>query len=137
MNTFTLYVQSAQQCVQFENVISFVGRDSSGSLGLMSQHERYITLLETGLCRFRQEGAAWQYLALMEGILYFNADACHISTTQFVIGEDSKTMMQAIKQLLLEDKEMLSQLKQSVNTLEQETFRRLWDIQHREGSGLG
>lgn len=137
MNTFTLHVQSAQQCLQFDNVTSFVGRDASGSLGLMPQHERFITLLETGLCRFRQEHAAWHYLALVEGILYFNAGACYISTTQFIIGDNPDTMAQAIKRLLSEDENTLSQLKKSINVLEQETFRRLWEIQHREGSPLG
>jgi len=137
VNSFTLYAQSAQQCFQFDNVLSFVGRDASGSLGLMSQHERFITVLETGLCRFRQENAAWRYLALVEGILYFDAGACYISTTQFIIGDNPDTMAQAIKRLLSEDENTLSQLKKSINILEQETFRRLWGIQHREGNPLG
>jgi len=137
VNSFSLYAQSAQQCLQFDNVTSFVGRDASGSLGIMSQHERFITVLETGLCRFRQENSAWHYLALMEGILYFNEGACYISTSQFVIGDNPDTMSQAIKHLLSEDENTLSQLKKSINILEQETFRRLWEIQHREGNPLG
>ena len=136
MSTFTLTVQSAQQTLQFDNVSSFIGRDASGSLGLMSRHERFITILETGLCRFRQEGEQWQYLALMEGVLYFKGEVCYISTTQFILGDNLDSMLDAIKRLLDEDKIRLSQLKQSINMLEQETFRRLWELQHGEGHGL-
>ena len=54
MNSFKLLIYDLSQQHEFDNVSSFVGRDSSGSFGLMAGHETFVTCLQPGLARFRQ-----------------------------------------------------------------------------------
>ena len=51
MNTFVLHLQSATQNERIEKVESFVGRDASGSFGILAGHAPFMTSLVFGMAR--------------------------------------------------------------------------------------
>ena len=132
MNTFTLHLQSAEQYRKIDQVVSLVASDASGSTGILAQHERMLSILNFGLLRYRGIDDIWHYAALPGGVLYFNNNELFISTRQFILGDDAQTMTEAVKSMLADEQETLHGLKHSIIKLEQEVFRRLWQLQHHE-----
>jgi len=62
MNVFTLLLRDYQHQQRFEDTVSFVGEDNSGSFGVLAQHTRMMTALVFGLARFRRLDAGWTYV---------------------------------------------------------------------------
>ncbi|HNQ91744.1 MAG TPA: F0F1 ATP synthase subunit epsilon [Alphaproteobacteria bacterium] len=137
MNGFSLHLQSAPLTETLVNVTSFIGADKSGSFGLMAGHERMMTVLEPGLCRFRPENGEWQYVAVTGGILYFNDGNLCISTRRYIRGEDYRTVSDAIRDILSAEEAVMHDLKGSISRLEQEMTRRLWRLQHGQEEVYG
>ena len=88
MNGFTLHLQSATQYQRVEDVASFVASDDSGTFGLLPQHERFMTVVEFGLARYRGFDNVWYYLALPGALVYFVDNALYLSTRRYVVGDD-------------------------------------------------
>jgi len=132
MTAFTLHLQSATQYERIEGVESFVARDASGAFGLLAQHERMMTVLGYGLARFRTTDGAWHYLALPGGLVYFVDGELFLSTRRYVVGDDFRTVAEAVDSTLLAEDSALRSLKESVARLEREMVRRLWRLGARE-----
>ncbi len=128
MKTFTLHLQSATQYTPVEQVVSFVGADASGSFGILADHMRMMTALNYGMARYRLESGDWYYLAFPGGILYFVANNLYISSRRFLIDSDYQRISEELMQQLLEEEQSLQEIKNSLNQLEQEMFRRLWQM---------
>ena len=131
MKTFTLHVQSATQYECIEGVTSFVGEDESGSFGLLARHGRMMTALSYGLARYRLEDDNWHYLAFPGGVLYFINNTLHISTRRFLHGTDYQRISTGLLEQLLKEEKDLRVIKDSLSHLEQEMFRRLWQMGRR------
>ena len=131
MKTFTLHVQSATQYECIEGVISFVGEDQSGSFGLLARHGRMMTALSYGLARYRKKDDTWHYLAFPGGVLYFINNNLHISTRRFLHDTDYQRISTGLLEQLLKEEEDLRTIKDSLSHLEQEMFRRLWQMGRR------
>jgi F-type H+-transporting ATPase subunit epsilon len=129
MKTFKLHMQSATQYTPVERVISFVGADASGSFGILAGHARMMTALNYGLARYQLENGDWYYLAFPGGILYFVDNNLYISSRRFLCDNDYQRISEGLMQQLLEEEESLQEIKSSLNQLEQEMFRRLWQMQ--------
>jgi F-type H+-transporting ATPase subunit epsilon len=132
VTAFTLHLQSATQYVKLDDVESFVARDASGAFGLMARHERMMTALGFGLARVRTTGGAWRYVALPGGLAYFADGELYVCTRRFVLGDDYRTVSEAVEQTLRAEETALASLKQSVNRLEHEMMRRLWRLNWQE-----
>ncbi|SDZ00683.1 F0F1 ATP synthase subunit epsilon [Nitrosomonas sp. Nm33] len=130
MKTFNLHVQSATQYVYADDVISFVGEDSAGSFGILANHERMMTAMDYGLARYQLQDGGWIYLALPGGILYFTNNNLYLSTRHFLQDKDYQRISKGLLEQLLKEEEALRALKESLAHLEQEMFRRLWQIGH-------
>ena len=128
MKAFTLHLQSATQYTPVKQVVSFVGTDASGSFGILADHMRMMTALNYGMARYRQENGDWYYLAFPGGILYFVANNLYISSRRFLIDRDYQRISEELMQQLLEEEQSLQEIKNSLNQLEQEMFRRLWQM---------
>ena len=133
MNTFSLHVQSATQYEHIDGVTSFVGADESGSFGLLARHARMMTALDFGLARYQLEDGGWHYLAFPRAILYFVDDALHISTRRFLHDSDYQRISAGLLEQLLKEEEALRGIKESLYRLEQEMFRRLWQMGRAPG----
>ncbi len=128
MKTFNLHVQSATQYVYVDDVISFVGEDSTGNFGILANHERMMTAMSYGLARYQLQDGNWIYLALPGGILYFTNNNLYLSTRHFLQDKDYQRISKGLLEQLLKEEEALRELKDSLVHLEQEMFRRLWQI---------
>lgn len=131
MRTFAMHVQSATQYERIEGVTSFVGEDDSGSFGILARHGRMMTALSYGLARYQSQQGVWRYLALPGGILYFVDNALYISTRRFLHDADYERISTGLLEQLLKEEEELRVIKESLYRLEQEMFRRLWQMGRR------
>ncbi|MDR4517315.1 MAG: F0F1 ATP synthase subunit epsilon [Nitrosomonas sp.] len=129
MKTFTLHMQSATQYIPVEHVTSFIGADSSGSFGILAGHARMMTALNYGLARYQIQSGDWYYLAFPGGILYFLNNNLYISSRRFLCDSDYQRISTGLMQQLLTEEESLREIKESLSHLEQEMFRRLWQMQ--------
>lgn len=126
-----MHVQSATQHEHIEGVTSFVGEDESGSFGILARHERMTTALSYGLARYQLQQGDWRYLAFPGGILYFAGNALYISTRRFLHDADYQRISAGLLDQLLKEEEELRTIKESLYRLEQEMFRRLWQMGRR------
>ena len=128
MGTFEMHVQSATQYELIDGVTSFVGADDSGSFGIRTRHARMMTALDYGLARYQLHDSSWHYLAFPRGILYFVDNALYISTRRFLHDTDYQRISKDLLEQLLKEEEELRGIKESLYRLEQEMFRRLWQM---------
>lgn len=128
MNDFTLHLQSATQYEQVKNVTSFVGEDASGSFGIQGGHECAMTALSYGLARYRTRKDNWVYLAFPGAILYFVGNTLYISCRRYLRDDNYERISAALLDQLLAEEEKLREIRQNLDQLEQEMFRRLWHM---------
>lgn len=129
MRALVLHLESASQYERFEDVVSFVGEDASGSFGILPGHAPLSTVLEFGLARFRPEGAGWQFLAAPGAVVRCAADQLHFITRRYLRDSDFERVQAALREQLLREEESLRAVKQSLRRLEEEMLRRLWNLQ--------
>lgn len=126
MRTFTLHLQAATRYERIEGVASFIGRDRTGSFGILAGHARMMTALVFGLARFRKPDGAWEYLALPGGLLYMVDNELFIGTRRYLMGTDAEQMSRALEAQLLVEEESLWTLKESLRRMEETLFKHLW-----------
>ncbi|HPB75071.1 MAG TPA: F0F1 ATP synthase subunit epsilon [Chromatiaceae bacterium] len=122
---FTLHLQSAARYERIAGLVSFVGEDASGSFGLLPGHAPFLTLLEYGLARFRQATGPWRYLACPGAVLWFTDDELFLNTRRYLIDEDYGRISGLLEGQLAEEEAALKSVKDNLQRLEQELFRRL------------
>lgn len=128
VNTFVIHLQDATSYERIEGVESFVGTDASGSFGVQAGHERLMTSLVFGLARFRVAGEAWQYLALPRALLYVREGELYVSTRRFFRDSDYGRISDALSAQLRTEEEELKQVRDSLRRMEEEMFKRLWEL---------
>jgi F-type H+-transporting ATPase subunit epsilon len=126
VSTFTLHLRDASQYERIDGVESFVGRDESGSFGILAGHARMMTALTFGLARYRTAGADWQYVALPGGLLYFIDNELTVSARRYLRGTEFERMADALERQLLVEEEGMRTLKESLRRIEEALFRHLW-----------
>jgi len=136
MKTFRLTLSDAIHRETFEEVISFVGEDASGSFGLLAGHARLMTALLFGLARFRRADGHWRYLAFPGALLYFVNDELSISTRRYLLDDDYGRISAALQEQLLAEEEGLRTMKESLHRMEEELLRRMWEMNRAAGTGL-
>lgn len=128
MNQFVLHLQSATQYERIEKVTAFIGQDASGSFGIMAGHERMMTPLLFGLARFRTADDEWQFIALPGALLYFTDNELFLNTRRYLRDRDSTRITLALDEQLRAEEASLHQVKESLRRLEEEMFKRLWNL---------
>jgi len=93
-----------------------------------------IASLIFGLARFRIGENAWQYLALPGAVLYFHDDLLTLSTRHYLRDNDYMRVSEALQKQLLVEEEKLHTMKKSLRRMEEEVFKRLWEIGHKDQS---
>ena len=132
MKSFTLRLQDATHSEDIAGVTSFVGEDASGSFGILAGHARMMASLMIGLARVRSGENAWQYLALPGAVLYFHDDVLTLSTRHYLQDNDYMRVSEALQKQLLAEEEKLHIMKKSLRRMEEEVFKRLWEMSHRD-----
>jgi len=128
VTAFVAHLQSSTQYRRLDDVETFVGADASGAFGLLAGHERMMTVLGSGLARFRTGDGAWHFLALPGGLVYFVGGELYLSTRRYVLGDDYRTVAAQLGEALAAEDESIRSLKDSVARLEREMVRRLWQL---------
>lgn len=126
--SFTLELQDTSHREVFEGVSSFVAEDDSGSFGIMPNHTRIMTALVMGLARFRLANDDWQYIATPGALIYFHDNRLILSTRHFFIDDDYQRISASLQEQLLDEETQLSLQKKSLQRMEEEILRRLWDL---------
>ncbi len=130
MNTFTLRLQDAKGSETIDGVQSFVGEDDSGSFGLLSGHERMMTVLSFGLARFRRAAGKWEFLAMPGGVLYFHDDVLWIACRHYLRDDDFERIIQRIETQLYREEQSLTATRKSLHNMEQSLLRELYRMGH-------
>lgn len=128
VSTFALHLQSAVQYERFDAVASFTGRDGSGSFGILAGHERMIACLDFGLAAFGTAEGARHYLALPGGVLHFRDNELYLSTRRYLRDEDYRRVSVALQEEFRFEQESLREVRESLQRMEREMFRRLWEM---------
>lgn len=128
MSGFTLHLQSAARHETFENVASFVGMDATGGFGVLPGRERFMTILEYGLSRFRQGEGPWQYVACPGGVLRFAHGELVVNTRRYLRGDGYEAVSATLAGQLAGEEAELKTVKDSLQKLERELYRRLREL---------
>lgn len=131
--TFTLMIQDATHAEKIDGISSFVGEDASGSFGILADHTRMMTILVMGLARYRMGNAPWQYLAQPGAVLYFHNNLLTISTRHYFRDQDYMRISNDLQQKLLAEEEELHAVKHSLQHMEKEILKHLWELRRGEG----
>jgi F-type H+-transporting ATPase subunit epsilon len=125
MSGITLHLHSAVRSERVDDVSSFVGTDASGSFGIQPGRVRIMTILDYGLSRFRTADGAWHYLACPGAVLRFADDQLTVSTRRYLCDQDYERISALLAGQLAEEEDALSSVKDNLQRLERELFRRL------------
>jgi F-type H+-transporting ATPase subunit epsilon len=135
MKTFRMTLCDATRRESFEDIVSFVGEDASGSFGILAGHARLMTSLLFGLARFRRADGTWHYLALPGALLYYVNGELSISTRRYLLDDDYGRISAAVQEQLLAEEEGLRVMKESLHRMEEELMRRMWEMNRAGGAG--
>ena len=123
--SFTLHLQSASCHERIAEVASFVGQDASGSFGVLPGRADFMTVLDYGLARFRLLEGGWQYLACPGAVLSFADDQLFLNTRRYLRDDDYDRVLHLLTGQLADEEKALKAVKDNLQRLEQELFRRL------------
>lgn len=133
MKTFSLLIQDATHAEKIDGLSSFVGEDKSGSFGILADHARFMTILVMGLARYRTGKEPWQYLAQPGAVLYFKNNLLTISTRHYFRDENYMHISSDLQQKLLAEEEELHSVKHSLQHMEKEVLKHMWELHRLEG----
>jgi len=126
--TFTLHLQSAARYECIDRVSSFVGQDASGSFGILPGRARLMTVLDYGLARFRLPEGNWRYLACPGAVLCFADGQLLLNTRRYLLDDDYERVAEQLTGQLAAEEAELKSVKDSLQRLEHELFRRLHQL---------
>ena len=132
MNTFMFRLLGATHSDEIADVTSFIGEDDTGSFGLLADHARFMTILSIGIARYRIGESRWKYLAVPAGVIYFHDNILTLCTYRYLLDDDYMRISQALQQQLLAEEEKLQTFKESLHHMEEEVFKRLWEMGKRD-----
>lgn len=128
MSGFTLHLASATRGERIPGVASFVGADASGGFGILPGRARFLTVLDYGLARFRTGAGPWRYLACPGAVLHFVGDDLFVNTRRYLVDDDYGRVAALLAGQLAREEAELKAVKDNLQRLEQELFRRLRQI---------
>jgi F-type H+-transporting ATPase subunit epsilon len=130
-NIMTLHLQSAVRTERVENVVSFVGTDASGSFGILPGRARFMTILDYGLARYQTSEGDWRYLACPGAVLRFSGNELTVNTRRYLCDQDYERISGLLAGQLADEEEALKSVKDNLQKLEHELFRRLRTLDRR------
>lgn len=128
MKTYSILLQDATREQHIDEVCAFVGEDASGSFSIWAGHENMMTVLNMGLARIRLNTQSWQYLAVPGALLYFRDNTLTLSTRRYFLGNDYAQIVASLREQLLTEEKNLQNIKTSFRRMEDETLKRLYEL---------
>jgi F-type H+-transporting ATPase subunit epsilon len=133
VSAFVLHLQDALHDQRVDDVACFVGVDPSGAFGLLPGHARFMTSLVFGLAHFRLGDGTREYLALPGALLYCVDNALYLSTRRCFRDPDYTRISDLLRSQLAAEERELTATHKSLERLEQEMLRRLWQLERLPG----
>ncbi len=131
MNTFQLHLMSPKKEEWVPGLVSFTGRDPSGSFNILAHAARRVTALVFGLAQFRTADEKTGYLALPGGLLYFIRNELRLATTNYARDPNYETITALLeKEVRMEEAEIL-ETKKSIHRLDEEILKRMLRMKWR------
>ena len=128
MRTFVLHLSSVSDGEDIPDVVSLVARDASGQFGILPGRARLVTPLGFGLVRCRTADGVRQFVAHTPGVLHFAGGHCSICTRRYLRDTDYGRIAKALHEELIAEDARLSEMKQSLQRLEEQMLKRLLDL---------
>ncbi len=125
MNVFALTLSDSMKTEHFDDVVQFIGSDSTGSFGLKAKHTNMVAELRYGLARFATTDGMWRYLALPGGILRFADNALSLATTRYFLGEERSQIVAQLSAEMARENSDLRGARVTLAQIERELIRRL------------
>lgn len=126
MRSFSLELQSpALGTEHFDELVSFIGRDASGSFSIWPGAEKRITVLDFGLASFRTSKGITEYLALAEALLYFRENRLFLVTEHYVHDQDLEKITAVLRQKSAAAERSSNETRRSLRRLDEEIIKRL------------
>lgn len=135
MSTFTLLLHDINQQYSYDKVVSFVGRDGSGSFGIQAGHETFVTCLQPGLARFRMAENRWQYVAQPGAVILFQDNQLQLSASQLLLSDDYGSILSQMDSQWHELDQQLGSTKRNIAQVEQALARKILEM-NRRGENL-
>lgn len=133
MSGLVLHLLSPQRGERFDEVLAFQGVDASGGFSMWSRHERFVTVLATGLCSARLADGSELLIAVPGGVAYFLANELRVAARYYECGSDASALREALQARMDEERAQLARAQAAVVRLEQQLLRQLW----RAGQDMG
>lgn len=125
MKSFSLKLLSPTRTEEVKDVVSFVGKDATGSFGILPDAARRIAVLTLGLAQLRHASSETEYLALPGGLLYFVDNVLQISSEDFVRDTNFEKITAVLEKKRKEEEGSVSEIKRSLHRLDEEIMKRL------------
>lgn len=132
MNRFVLALQDSRHVEEIPDVTTFMGEDASGSFSIWANHAPLMTVLDTGLVRFRRSDGDWEYLAQPGGLLTVGQNRVTLSTRRYFRGNDYEVVASRLRETLKAEENSLLTIRASLRHMEDEVLRRLYDVQRQD-----
>jgi len=132
VSAFTLHLQEATRYQRIDDAVSFVGSDATGSFGIQSGHENFLTALSFGVARYRTVDGVWQYLAMPGGLLHVKNGEVYVNSRRFFRDTDYRRISETLDRELAEEAASLRAVRVSIERMEDAMLRRLWHLEHDE-----
>ncbi len=125
-------LSSATRVETIDDVDAFEGEDASGRFSLWPHAQRTVACLHFGPARQRCADGREQFLALPGAVLHFVHPELAIATRRYVRSTSYAEVLRALDDELRREAESLREVRASVQRLDEELLRRLWQLE-REG----
>ena len=133
MTAFSLLLQDNQSTEKINDVEIFSGVDESGNFNILAGHERFMTVLEFGLAKFRCQDQQWQYLAMPGAVLYFNRNELSLNSRLFLRDSNYEKISQQLSDRVNAEEKDLKSIRKNLHQLESEVLKRLWRSKQNRG----
>lgn len=125
MKLFKVRLMSPKKEEWVDEVVSFTGRDLTGSFNILADAARRMTVLVYGLAQFRTNDGKTEYLALPGGLLYFLKNELRLATTNYVRDSNYETIVAALKKEVQKEEREILETKRSIHRLDEEILKRM------------
>ena len=123
--SFRLELSSEESAETIGDIESFVASDESGSFGILTDREPFVTALSWGLCRFRTVDGKVQYVALPGGILSFSGNVLCVATSHYLRDDDGTKILEKLNRRMRAEVDDRRAMRETLKNLDRELLRRL------------
>lgn len=132
MNEFECFIFTPQGTLQESHLVSFVGRDATGSFGIRPKRFSFTTILEYGITKMKNSKGDQIYYAIAGGALEFRKEKLTIVTSYAVKSAEIEGLADELEAYITAERTRSDKIKLSIKKLDEEILKRL----HKMGIGI-